>query len=156
MIVKIKNKTRKKINISKLKEIAEYVLKEEIKSPGRVFKRFLKKISPDKIKLNLYLVSEKEIVDLNKKFFNSDELTDVISFSLIEGEEIIGDGLLGEGFICVDVAEENAKEYGNTFEEELGLLVIHSVLHILGYEHKSKNSKMRRLERKYFKNVFQR
>lgn len=70
-----------------------------------------------------------EIHKLNKQYRNIDAPTDVLSFE----SDIDGD--LGDIFICVDVAEENASKFNTTLENELKLLVVHGCLHLCGYDH---------------------
>ena len=76
---------------------------------------------------------------LNKEYRNMDKPTDVLSFPLLEKEEIEElDGqavALGDIVISFERAEEQAKEIGNSFEREVAFLTIHSTLHLLGYDH---------------------
>lgn len=74
-------------------------------------------------------VSQEEIHKLNKTYRDVDSPTDVLSFE----SDIDGD--LGDIFICVEVAEENAKKFNTTIENELKLLVVHGCLHLCGYDH---------------------
>ncbi|MGK0554431.1 rRNA maturation RNase YbeY [Macrococcus capreoli] len=85
-------------------------------------------------------VDEAEIQQINKTYRNKDSVTDVISFALEEGEDEdfeMPDAprVLGDIIICVKRAEEQAEEYGHSFERELGFLSVHGLLHLLGYDH---------------------
>ncbi|MGK9369042.1 rRNA maturation RNase YbeY [Melioribacter sp. Ez-97] len=82
------------------------------------------------INLEINIVDIKSIVELNKKYLNHNYATDVISLNYSENSSIID----GEIFICYYVAEENAKKYGVTFDDELKRLVIHGILHLIGYD----------------------
>ena len=81
------------------------------------------------------------IKELNKEHRDKDSATDVLSFPMYDfasdDEEIPEDEplLLGDIVISIERAKEQAKEIGNTFLEEIAFLVIHSMLHLLGYDH---------------------
>ena len=80
------------------------------------------------------------IKDLNRKFRNKDSATDVLSFPMydegdFEVSECISGAVLGDIVISVERAKEQAKELGNTFMREVAFLTIHSMLHLLGYDH---------------------
>lgn len=75
----------------------------------------------------IIIVEEDEIKKLNSFYRHKDQVTDVLSFC----EE----DTLGTIFICLEKAEKQAKEYGNSLERELAFLTIHGMLHLLGYDH---------------------
>ena len=89
-------------------------------------------------------VSKEMIQEINKEYRHIDKETDVISFAFLDGEnkeEILSsltEVVLGDIYICVDVAIEHAKEYGNTLNRELRFLFVHGLLHLLGYDHMKK------------------
>lgn len=89
--------------------------------------------------LSVTFVDKDEIQEINKTYRDKDKVTDVISFALEEDEpEITGldmPRVLGDIIICTDVANEQAKSYGHSFERELGFLALHGFLHLLGYDH---------------------
>ncbi len=76
---------------------------------------------------------------INKKHRNIDKPTDVLSFPMFEKDELTeADGhaiALGDIIISLERAKEQAKEIGNTFEQEVAFLTVHSTLHLLGYDH---------------------
>ncbi|RAP34793.1 rRNA maturation RNase YbeY [Candidatus Marinamargulisbacteria bacterium SCGC AG-439-L15] len=74
-------------------------------------------------------VSPEQIQSLNKAYLNKDEPTDIISFNLGTPNNIIGDV-----YICIEKAKENAKYYNSTLEKELRLLLVHGILHLLDYK----------------------
>jgi probable rRNA maturation factor len=80
--------------------------------------------------LSVTFLPESEMRDLNRTFRGTDTVTDVLAFDLSDKT-----GLLGDIYVCPPVARRNAKEWGVTPEEELVRLVIHGVLHVLGYDH---------------------
>jgi probable rRNA maturation factor len=92
--------------------------------------------------VSITIVSKERIQDINKEYRQKDSVTDVISFAMEEmGEdetEIIGGEetrFLGDIIICLDVAKEQAEEYGHSLEREMGFLGVHGFLHLLGYDH---------------------
>lgn len=93
------------------------------------------------------LVDRSRIHEINREYRNIDRPTDVISFAfedLVEGENPIirTSGMprdLGEIFICVDKAKEQAAEYDHSLDREMAFLFTHGLLHLLGYDHQSKS-----------------
>ncbi|WP_410502658.1 rRNA maturation RNase YbeY [Exiguobacterium acetylicum] len=93
--------------------------------------------------LSVTFVSNDEIQEINREWRGKDQATDVISFAMEElGEGEIDFGLLedepivlGDLIISVERCREQAAEYGNHFERELGFLAVHGFLHLLGYDH---------------------
>ena len=93
--------------------------------------------------IELIIVNNSHIQEINREFRDKDNPTDVLSFP-IEG---IGDILpLGSIIISIDFVIEKAKEYGHANREELLLLFIHGLLHLLGYDHEIDNGEMREKE----------
>ena len=105
---------------------------------------------PSGLEVAIEFVSEKEIQRINREFRNIDKVTDVLSFpstSLQAGEildlnseEVIfltQNNLVhfGDMALCTKRLREQAKEFGNSPEKELKKLVIHSMLHLMGYDH---------------------
>lgn len=77
---------------------------------------------------------------LNREYRNVDRPTDVLSFPLSDGEDYDTDGdavLLGDIVISLERAQTQAKEYGHSFEREVAFLTVHSMLHLLGYDHET-------------------
>ena len=83
------------------------------------------------------LTDDETIHALNRDFRGVDRPTDVLSFPVSEGEELIGlpDGHLGDIMISVETAERQAAELGHSAEREIAFLAIHGTLHVLGYDH---------------------
>lgn len=79
--------------------------------------------------ISIALVSPQEIQVLNKVYRHKNKVTDVLSFNLDS------DDLLGELVICLHKAKEQAKSHKKSLKEELQLLTVHGVLHLLGYDH---------------------
>jgi len=94
--------------------------------------------------LSVFFVNEQRMADLNGKHMVGSGPTDVLAFP-IDGPDPAGGQtsteknqppkLLGDIFVCPAVARRNARTHGKAFEDEIALLVIHGVLHILGHDH---------------------
>jgi len=84
--------------------------------------------------LNLLFVDEVAMAGLNQEHMGHEGPTDVLSFP-IDGPGAGPDGLLGDVVVCPAVARRNAPTHAGTFEDELALLVVHGVLHVLGHDH---------------------
>jgi probable rRNA maturation factor len=111
---------------------------------NRLFKKTLShlKISENSI-MSVTFVSKDEIHQINKDYRNIDRPTDVISFAFLDdkSEIIVGDDIpldLGEIYICYEVADENRKNYNNSIKREICFLFVHGLLHLLGYDHMTK------------------
>ena len=94
----------------------------------------------DPAEISVTLVDDEQIHELNKMHRNIDRSTDVLSFPL--GENGVydknletGASLLGDIVISVETAVRQAEEYGHTLQREIGFLTVHSMLHLLGYDH---------------------
>jgi len=92
---------------------------------------------PDLTELSIALVDETEMARLNEQYRGVHSATDVLSFGCDEpcptpGEEPI---TLGDVVIAPSAAETQARELGHTVEHELDVLLVHGILHLLGYEH---------------------
>jgi rRNA maturation RNase YbeY len=84
---------------------------------------------------------------LNREYRGQDRSTDVLAFPLREGPGPISN-LLGDVVIALPVAISQAREYGHSVDEELIRLLIHGVLHLLGYDHEKGEREARRMQRK--------
>lgn len=91
--------------------------------------------SPAPREVSIVLVSDDYIKDLNRKYRGVEKATDVLAFPMQEGEfSGLHPHLLGDVVISVERAREQAGEFKHGFEEELSLLTIHGILHLLGYD----------------------
>jgi probable rRNA maturation factor len=100
--------------------------------------------------VSVTLVTKERIQEINKEYREKDSVTDVISFAMEEmGEdeiEIIGGEetrFLGDIIICVEVAEEQAADFGHSMDREMGFLAVHGFLHLLGYDHMNEEDEKR-------------
>lgn len=103
--------------------------------------------------LSLLLTGDEQVRELNREFAGDDHATDVLSFSLREGEPFVsGDDTnrLGEVIVSFETATRQAEEAGHEVENEVAHLLVHGVLHLLGYDHvePEDETKMRMHERR--------
>ncbi|MCC6643274.1 rRNA maturation RNase YbeY, partial [Candidatus Peregrinibacteria bacterium] len=89
-------------------------------------------------RIELYFVDSEQIKKLNKKYRGKDKVTDVLSFSFLEGEHFPGEDLVGEIFIDPITAKKQAESHGMKWQEELEFLFVHALLHVFGYDHENK------------------
>lgn len=88
--------------------------------------------------VSLSFVNDEAIQQLNSQYRNKNKPTDVLSFSLQEGEfGNINPHILGDIVISVDTAMADASKNGLSLEQEINFLIIHGLLHLLGYEHEN-------------------
>ena len=123
---------------------------EENKEYEATIKKVVKKcfeeegISASKLCLTITLTTPENIKKINKEYRNIDKETDVLSFPMFEKQEldeIIAkrkfehEDVLGDIVISIARVEEQAKEYGHSFERELSYMVVHGFYHVMGYDH---------------------
>lgn len=95
------------------------------------------------VEVCISLVEDREIQSLNREYRGRDVPTDVLSFPLIDRDDLDKqvpteiEVLLGDIIISAERADEQAKEYGHSFQRELAYLTVHGILHLLGYDHSS-------------------
>jgi len=123
------------VNVALLDETAELETK---------YKNSLKKIAllvlkalgvPKDSELSISFIDDIKMRELNLSYRGIDRTTDVLSFPQIEGPDF---SLLGDIVVSIETAERHSKSYGVTLHEELKKLIIHGILHLLGYDHKKK------------------
>jgi len=95
--------------------------------------------APDAVELSVALVDEDEIASLNEHYRGIAGSTDVLSFGCDDPCPAASDEpiTLGDVIIAPEVARRQAAELGTTVEEELDLLLVHGILHLLGYDHET-------------------
>jgi probable rRNA maturation factor len=108
----------------------------------------------DKV-IGLLFVDDREIREINRNYLSRDYPTNVISFSLAEGDfGDINPDILGDIVISVETAFKDAERSGIAFNDELAFLMIHGILHLLNYDHENasqvKTQVMRRKEQELF------
>ncbi len=125
MEIDINNLTSFKINGSFLKKIIEKILRKEGKNDCSV---------------SIALVDEKKIKEINKKYRKREKVTDVLSFSYCESDGFCKDCMLGEIIVCPSQVKKEKKE--------LTEVLIHGVLHLLGYDHEKNEKEAKIMEKK--------
>ena len=107
----------------------------------------------------VHSINEDESKKINKKTFNKNFPTDVLSFPLYNNIDSINNldknmsEDMGDMFVCRNVIKKNAKIYNKDFSEELQYIVIHGLLHLIGYSHK-KNDKLKTYEKELMKRIW--
>jgi len=124
MMVEINNLTAVQIDKKFLEKVCQKVLESE------------KRENKD---LSIALVGRGRIRELNKKYRKKNRATDILAFP--------GDGL-GEIVICLREVKKNAKKYKASFEKELARVLIHGLLHLLGYNHEKSEKAAQKMEEK--------
>lgn len=102
-------------------------------------------LDPDQVEISVTFVSTEEIHELNKIYRDKDSATDVLSFPQYENlKDMKTEGILclGDVVICPEQALLQAEEYGHSGERELVYLFVHSVFHLLGYDHHDEDDKI--------------
>ena len=113
------------------------------------------------VEVSVTLTDNEGIHALNKQYRNIDSPTDVLSFPLVEYENTeeppVDDAtMLGDIVISLERAEEQAEEFGHSFEREVAFLTVHSMLHLLGYDHvnsEAEDEEMRSRQRDIMKTL---
>ena len=114
----------------------------------------LQELNDDNYEISLSFVSEAEIMKLNRDYRDKDSVTDVLSFPL-DDDFAIQTNLLGDIIICCKRAIEQAKEYNHSIKREIVYLVVHSMFHLLGYDHIDESDRiiMRNKEKSALKEI---
>ena len=127
MNIEVANQTEENLDneLKELKELLENVCKDEKLGDGE---------------FNVIIVTSDFIHELNKNYRNIDRVTDVISFALEDDKTFNLDNyrVLGDIYICLDKVKSQALEYCHSFKRELSFLAVHGLLHLLGYDHMTK------------------
>ena len=117
------------------------------------------KILDSKLMITITLTNAENIKKLNKQYRNIDKATDVLSFPMFERDELEEkiknrlfehEDVLGDIIVSIPKVEEQANEYGHSFERELSYMIVHGFYHLMGYDHikEEDKKKMRPKEEK--------
>ncbi|MDA3839923.1 MAG: rRNA maturation RNase YbeY [Patescibacteria group bacterium] len=121
MPIDISNKTRTKIDLKLVKKVSE---------------QFLTKYKKNKFELSVVFVGDRRMQTINKIYRGYNKITDILSF---EGEE----EFLGELIIDYAQIERQAKNFNNSVREELVFILVHGLLHLLGYDDKTEKEEFK-------------
>jgi rRNA maturation RNase YbeY len=114
---------------------------------ARSARRCLRTLALDDAELSLVLVSDPVMNELNRTWRGKNRPTDVLAFAQREGGAAPA-GLLGDVVISVDTARRQAAELGHSLAAEGERLLVHGLLHLLGYDHERSTPEARRMQRK--------
>lgn len=96
--------------------------------------------------ISIIFCSDNYILDINQRYLQHDYFTDIITFDYCEDDRLSGDL-----FISVDSVRENAIEYGTSFNDELNRVMVHGILHLIGYDdHSDEDIKQMRSKENYY------
>jgi len=131
-MIEINNLTTVKVDEEFLKKIAQKVLEKEKQGNKN---------------LSIALIGQGRIRELNKRYRGKNRATDVLAFP--------GNGL-GEIVICLREVKKNAKRFDSIFKKELARVLIHGILHLLGYNHERSKTENKKVEEKqnYYLKLF--
>ena len=94
--------------------------------------------------MSITLTNPEEIKTINKQYRNINKATDVLSFPMFEKDELetkiknkdyVCEDVLGDIIISIEKVQEQAEEYGHSFERELSYMIVHGFYHLMGYDH---------------------
>ena len=113
---------------------------EELKEVRKFIDFALSKLELENVIFNVIIINNEEIHKINKEYRGIDRPTDVISFALEDDDTFIKTDkrILGDIYISMDKAREQATEYGHSLLRELCFLTTHGFLHLMGYDHMKK------------------
>jgi probable rRNA maturation factor len=112
-----------------------------------VAKEILRDLGYQKWEISILLVDDPQITEINKTYLHRNRPTDVISFSQIEGAfSHLNTRLLGDVVISLETAQRQAQEDNTTLQDEIAFLLIHGMLHLLGYDHEGSGKKAREMK----------
>ena len=112
--------------------------------------RWLRMVAESEIRrigdISIIFCSDNYILEVNRKYLGHDYFTDIITFDYCSGNMLSGDL-----FISVDSVKENSVEYGTEFEDELNRVIVHGILHLIGYDdHTEEDVKVMREKENYY------
>ena len=117
------------------------------------------RLENSKLSITITLTTPENIRNINREYRNIDKATDVLSFPMFEKDELDKkienqdfkyEDILGDIVISIEKVEEQAAEYGHSFERELSYMIVHGFYHLMGYDHikEEDNKNMRPKEEK--------
>jgi len=135
------------------KKTLDIVVSRRSRVPGvstavvrREARRILLALGESAAELTVSLVGDREIHDLNRDYRNKDRPTDVLAFAMREGETVPETGnLLGDVVISLETADIQAKRRRRPIADEVRILLVHGILHLLGYDHERSAAEARRM-----------
>ena len=140
--INVQNLTKSQVDKEFVRKIVQGILQQEEKQGD----------------ISVIFIGAKKIRDLNKKYRKQDKITDVLSFTRgpANSKFFLNHLELGEIMVCLIKVKKDAEEFKLDFEKELKWVIIHGILHILGYNHEKSERQaecMRQKEEYYLKNL---
>lgn len=135
----------------------EYLDLQENKEYEKIIKKVIEKcfkeemLENSKLYISITLTTPKHIHEINKQYRDVDKETDVLSFPMFEKNELDDkiknqdfeyEDVLGDIVISIEKVEEQAKEYGHSFEREFSYMLVHGFYHLMGYDHIKEEDKI--------------
>lgn len=122
-------------DVSLINETTEEI--QELKQIENLIDFVLQRQKLDNVMFNVIIVDNEKIHELNRNYRGVDRPTDVISFALEDDDSFAYSPIrvLGDIYISIDKAKEQADSYGHSLLRELAFLTVHGILHLLGYDH---------------------
>ena len=124
MEILIQNPKASPVKSQRIKNLAQQVLRAEN--------------CPEDTEVSILITDDEQMAELNEEYRGVEGPTDVLSFAQREGDEVgggIGDNLLGDVVISLDTAQRQADQQDHPVEQEVDMLLVHGLLHLLGYDH---------------------
>jgi len=122
----------------------------DIPSLRRSIRRILKHLDREKDEISVLFVEDPEIRNINRNYLKRDRPTNVMAFPMLEGPfRKIHPQVLGDVVISIETAARDAKKEGMALEDEILFLLIHGILHLLGYDHEGSAARARRMGQKH-------
>ena len=136
----------------------EYLDLQENKEYEDIIKKVIEKcfkeekLEKSKLYISIILTTPEHIHEINKQYRDVDKETDVLSFPMFEKQELDDkiknqdfeyEDVLGDIVISIEKVEEQAKEYGHSFEREFSYMLVHGFYHLMGYDHIKEEDKIK-------------
>jgi len=120
------------------------IVRLDIPSLRRSIRRILKHLGRGRDEISILLVEDREIRVINKTYLKRDRPTNVMAFPMLEGLfRKIHPQVLGDVVISIETAFRDARKEGMPLEDEILFLLIHGILHLLGYDHEGSAARAR-------------
>lgn len=119
------------VNMNQFEKLADKAVEKGVELLG---------LHKDNLALTIQFVDEKKALELNKQYRSKDYIPDVLSFPVeMNSQEVQATGFreIGDIFICLEEAKRKTIKYKHTIEQEMGFLIVHGFLHLLGYDHET-------------------
>ena len=135
----------------------EYLDLQENKEYKDIIKKVIEKcfieekLEKSKLYISIILTTPEHIHEINKQYRDVDKETDVLSFPMFEKDELDNkiknqdfeyEDVLGDIVISIEKVEEQAEEYGHSFEREFSYMLVHGFYHLMGYDHLKEEDKI--------------